>query len=115
MEPDPEQVAEVEAMFALKGFGISVNEKDAPPQVPASAASARNRFWVDLTTLRNGEVVHPNYGSGPTRTLAIIATEQRWLSEQEGAGASAGTTYVEKALARLRDWPGKSDENQSGR
>ncbi len=66
-------------------------------ELPRLAPSARNAYWVDLVSRRTGDVVARSYGSGPSPTLAIVATEQRWLAEQDGAGAVSGTTYVDKA------------------
>jgi len=42
------------------------------------------------------------YGSGPSETLAVVVTEQRWLVEQDGTGSTSGVTYVDKAQERLR-------------
>lgn len=99
---DDEQIAEVEAMFADKGFSLIVEERAASKIVPETATSFRHDYWVDLISLRTGQVALRNYGSGPTRSLAIVATEQRWLVEQEGLSSSPGHTYVEMAEERLR-------------
>ena len=103
MQSKREQIAEVEAFFAQRGFSISVNERDGSAIVPAFAPNLANRFWVDLISTRTGEVFAPNYGSGPTRTLAIIGTEQRWLVEQDGTIQSNGRSYGEMSQDRLRN------------
>src|ERR1700683_2804889 len=102
MVSDSEHVAEVEAMFAAKGLSLSVEPRDGSTIVPHSALSSAYGFWVDLVNLRTGEVQIQNYGSGPSELLAVMATEQRWLAEQEGSGSMPGDTYVEKAEERLR-------------
>jgi hypothetical protein len=102
MASDSEQVAEVEAMFAAKGLSLSVERRDGSTTVPRSAPSSAYGFWVDLVNMRTDEVQIRNYGSGPSELLAIMATEQRWLVEQEGSGSMPGDTYVEKAGERLR-------------
>jgi hypothetical protein len=103
---DEEQVEQVRSWFASKGFDLRVEERDMRDELRLrsrrKAPSASHSHWVDLVSLRTGEVFMRSYGSGPTPTLAVIATEQRWLVEQEDAGAAAGATYVEKAEERLR-------------
>jgi hypothetical protein len=103
---DDEQVDEVRAWFAAKGFDLRVEPRDMSQEFRqrghANAPSATHTIWVDLVSRRTGEVSLRSYGSGPSETLAVIATEQRWLVEQEGTGGVAGATYVEKARERLR-------------
>lgn len=102
MASESEQVAEVQAMFAAKGLSLSVEQRDGSTIVPRSAPSYGYGFWVDLVRVRTGDVSMRNYGSGPSELLAIMATEQRWLVEQEGSGSMPGGTYVEKGEERLR-------------
>ena len=97
---DDEQVDQVRAWFAEKGFDLSVERRDMATEV--RGLTARHEYWVDLVSRRTGEVSLRSYGSGPTPTLAIVATEQRWLSEEDGRGSVAGATYVHKAGERLR-------------
>jgi hypothetical protein len=102
MATESEQVAEVQEMFAAKGLSLSVERRDGSAIVPRSAPSHGYGFWVDLVSVRTGDVQMRNYGSGPSELLAIMATEQRWLVEQDGSGAMPGDTYVEQAKERLR-------------
>jgi hypothetical protein len=99
---DSEQIAEVEAMFAAKGFFLSVERRDSSTVVPRPGRPSDDSFWVDLLSVRTGKVVFPNFGAGPSELLAIMVAEQRWLVEQEGSGSMPGGTYVEKAEERLR-------------
>src|SRR5262245_9498469 len=103
---DEEQVDQVIKWFAKKGFDLRVEERDMSADFrqrgQSKAPSARYSHWVDLVSRRTGEVFARSYGSGPSAMLAVIATEQRWLVEQEDAGAAPGATYVEKAAERLR-------------
>jgi hypothetical protein len=91
-----------QAMFATKGLRLSVDRRDGLTIVPSDAESSDHDHWVDLVSLETDQVTMANYGSGPSEILAIMATEQRWLVEQEGSGSASGQTYVEKALERLR-------------
>lgn len=50
----------------------------------------------------DGTVLWPDYASGATEVLAILAAEQRYLVEQVGAGSMPGATYNDKAAERLR-------------
>ena len=102
MASNSEQVIEVQAMFAAKDLSLCVEQRDGSTIVPRSAPSYGYRFWVYLVSVRTGDVQMRNYGSGPSELLAIMATEQRWLGEQEGSGSMPGDTYVEKAEERLR-------------
>jgi len=76
-------------MFAGHGFSLAVESRD-------------NEFWVDLISISTGKVVWPNFGAGPSRTMAIMSAEQRWLVEQDGSVRSNGRTYGEMAQDRLR-------------
>jgi hypothetical protein len=102
MATDTEQVDEVIDWFAKKGFGLAVEWRDLSAIMPRKLRKWGEGYWVDLIDLRTEDVFVPNYGSGPTQTLAVISTEQRWLVEQEGAGSAPGKSYVDKAEERLR-------------
>jgi hypothetical protein len=97
---DDEQVAEVRKWFASKGFDLRVEERDMSAEL--SGPTAKHRYWVDLVSRRTGDVSVRSYGSGPSETLAVVVTEQRWLVEQDGTGSTTGVTYVDKAQERLR-------------
>jgi hypothetical protein len=70
--------------------------------VPDDAETSDYDYWVDLVSLKTSQVTAANYGSGPSELLAIMATEQHWLVEQDGSDRAPGETYVERALERLR-------------
>jgi hypothetical protein len=72
-----------------------------------------NEWVVDLVSARTGEVFAPLWAGGPTRTLAVLVAEQRWMVEQVGSGSVTGATYVDKARELLRRWverPGPATE-----
>jgi hypothetical protein len=60
-------------------------------------------FVADLLS-GDGRVAVPEYATGPNPLLAALAAEQRYLVEQQGAGSVRGTTYLDKAVERLRRW-----------
>ncbi|MGI8777551.1 MAG: hypothetical protein ACR2LJ_09230 [Acidimicrobiales bacterium] len=95
---EQELLSEVGAMFAASGFTIAAREEI-------------DEWVVDLVSRRTGDVVAALWGGGPTRSLAVLVAEQRWLVEQVGSGSIAGATYVDKARERLRRW---IDETPSG-
>lgn len=103
---DEEQVEQVREWFDSKGFALRAERRDMRAELEQSgnrnAVSATYPYWVDLISLRTGNVFHRSYGSGPTEQLAIIATEQRWLVEQDGQGSATGKTYVDMAKNRLQ-------------
>jgi hypothetical protein len=99
---EQEQLAEVEAIFADRGFLLVVEARDNTAILSKEVVTRSDEFWVDLVSQRTGEVVVPNYGSGPSRTTAIISAEQRWLVEQDGTVHSNGRTYVEMGQDRLQ-------------
>lgn len=101
---DAEQVDAVRKWFAEKGFGLIVEWRDLSSMLPPELRQNGKCYWVDLVSLRTGWVFAPAYGSGPTETLAIIATEQRYLLEQDSGEDRfmPGKTYVDKAEERLR-------------
>jgi hypothetical protein len=102
MASDAEQVAEVEAMFATHGFRLSVRRRSGWTVFLGRTGLSKYRYWVDLINLRTDRVAVANYGSGPSELLAIMATEQRWLIEQDGSASTPGKSYVDQAKERLR-------------
>lgn len=82
------------------GLLDEVERRIAPLAV--SVRRDADEFVADLT--RDAVVVWPNYASGPTHVLAVLAAEQRFLAEQVGSGTVNGRTYLDKAEERLRRW-----------
>lgn len=58
-------------------------------------------LWLDLLR-SDGTVLWPDYASGRSEMMAILAAEQRYLTEQVGSGSTPGSTYADKAAERLR-------------
>jgi hypothetical protein len=52
----------------------------------------------------DGSVIWPDYATGTTETLALLAAEQRYLVEEVGRGSVSGANYPDKAEERLRRW-----------
>ncbi len=107
MPDDDVQADEVVAWFESRGFTLVVEERDMRAEYRRMGHGAnpvaRYTHWADLVSVRTGEVVSAGYGAGPTRVLAIVDAEQRWLVEQgDDRSAAPGTTYIEKAQERLR-------------
>jgi hypothetical protein len=70
---------------------------------PLRVASRRRAQDVVVDVLRSdGSVLWPDYASGPTELMAILAAEQRYLAEEAGHGSAPGATYADKAAERLR-------------
>lgn len=61
-------------------------------------------FVCDLVAV-DGSVAVADYGAGPNELLAVLVAEQRYLVEQEGRGSVRGSTYLDKALERVRRGP----------
>ena len=71
-------------------------------------------YVVDLVTAE-GRVAVSAYGAGPDELLAILAAEQRYLTEQTGHGSVPGSTYLAKARERIRRVPGAAQPSERGR
>lgn len=103
MVTDADQVEAVVDWFAGLGFGIAIEWRDLTDSLPHEFRRLGKGYWVDLVSLRTGQVFWLNYASGSTETLAVIGAEQRYLVEEGGdRPAAPGKTYLDKAEERLR-------------
>jgi hypothetical protein len=69
---------------------------------PMTVASRRDAQNVVVDLLRSdGSVLWPDYASGRSEIMAILAAEQRYLVEEVGDGSAPGVTYADKAAERL--------------
>lgn len=57
----------------------------------------------------DGSVTWPEYATGASEILALLAAEQRYLVEEVGKGSASGATYADKAEERLRRWAARRD------
>jgi hypothetical protein len=92
----------VREWFADKGFDLRVEQRDAPgarikARRPHAASTGSTSCRAEPARSRFARTDHGRPSSTPS-----IATEQRWLAEQDGAGAALGATYLEKTHERLR-------------
>ena len=83
-----EDVEDVNAWFARRGFLVRESETDYSAQVRSSpsgrtAASRDLHIWVDLLSA-DGRLVHPAYGSGNSVWDAMTRAKHRYMEEQEG-------------------------------
>ena len=70
---------------------------------PLRVTSRTGPRGVVVDLLRSdGTVLWPDYAFGQSETMAILAAEQRYLTEQVGSGSTPGATYADKAAERLR-------------
>jgi len=69
----------------------------------ARARNVGDAWVVDLIKI-DGSVIWPDYATGPSELLAVLAGEQRYRVEESGEASLSGDTYVEKAQDRLRRW-----------
>ena len=60
-------------------------------------------WHVDIVTLK-GDLLWSDYGAHSDQLHAILCAEQRYLVEQVGAGSVRGSTYLDKADERIRQW-----------
>jgi hypothetical protein len=83
-----DEIAEVKAWFARRGFLVRESKKDYSGEVRSSpgerAAPSRDRHvWVDLFAV-DGRFVQGGYGSGDSVEQAVARAKQRYIEEQEG-------------------------------
>jgi hypothetical protein len=57
----------------------------------------------------DGSVIWPDYATGATKTLALLAAEQRYIVEEVDRGSVSGADFAGKAEERLRRWDARRD------
>jgi hypothetical protein len=101
MASDEEQVQDVRDWFASMGYRLTVRKIDADCQDDDPDCI---RFAVDLLDATTGKPRLLDWAHGPDPTIAIVALEQRWVTEQIGRSRGlTGLSYQELARRRLRE------------